>query len=230
VPEDEIGLVAPFEGADLIVMATHSRSGLDQLIKGSVANRVLQLASVPVVLVHPAPGSETQPLSKTLAQPSSLAGPANQIKLVVTLDGSLGAEVALEPAFHLAKGVGATLYLVRVVSSAEDAVLRSKQNFLKEGEIAGQDHIQREAASQYLQNFQFQLLSQGVNCVKAVLWGEPAVEIVDYAHKVKASMLVMASHIRGRIGQFFLGSVTGEVISHSQLPVLMVAIGLPNQN
>src|SRR5689334_3170522 len=59
--EDEIAVIAPFEGADLIVMATHSRAGLLGLLKGSIANRVLQLATVPVILIHPVPENENQP-------------------------------------------------------------------------------------------------------------------------------------------------------------------------
>jgi nucleotide-binding universal stress UspA family protein len=39
---------------DLIAMATHSRSGAARLLLGSVAERVLQLAGVPVLLFHAA--------------------------------------------------------------------------------------------------------------------------------------------------------------------------------
>jgi len=38
---------------DLIAMATHGRSGLSQLLAGSVANRVLERAGRPVLLVRP---------------------------------------------------------------------------------------------------------------------------------------------------------------------------------
>lgn len=233
LPEDEIALVAPFEGADLIVMATHSRSGLNQLIKGSVAVRVLQHVSVPVVLLHPVAEYETQPLSKTLSQPSSLAWESNQLKIVVALDGSLEAEVALEPAFHLAKQMEATLYLLRVVQPvipADYVMMHANQNLLKEDDIAKLDLKQMEAAGQYLQNFRSQLLSTRVKCIQTVLWGDPALEIVKYAQKIEASMLVMATHARGRVGQFLVGSVAEEVVSHSHLPVLMVTTGLPNQN
>ncbi|GHF61290.1 nucleotide-binding universal stress UspA family protein [Deinococcus metalli] len=41
--------------ADLIVMATHGRTGLAHLILGSVAERVVHGAGVPVLLVHQAP-------------------------------------------------------------------------------------------------------------------------------------------------------------------------------
>ena len=39
------------DGADLIVMGTHGRSGLSRMIIGSVADRVVRHSSVPVVLV-----------------------------------------------------------------------------------------------------------------------------------------------------------------------------------
>jgi nucleotide-binding universal stress UspA family protein len=38
--------------ADLIVMGTHGRSGFNRLLMGSVAERVIREASVPVLLLH----------------------------------------------------------------------------------------------------------------------------------------------------------------------------------
>jgi len=40
-------------GADLVVMSTHGRSGLDRWMFGSVARRVTRHSQVPVVLIHP---------------------------------------------------------------------------------------------------------------------------------------------------------------------------------
>ena len=39
--------------ADLIVMGTHGRSGLDRLVVGSVAEKVIRQSEVPVVTVRP---------------------------------------------------------------------------------------------------------------------------------------------------------------------------------
>jgi nucleotide-binding universal stress UspA family protein len=40
-------------GADLLVMATHGRSGISRWIWGSVADRLLQVSCIPVFLVRP---------------------------------------------------------------------------------------------------------------------------------------------------------------------------------
>ncbi|RQH00386.1 universal stress protein [Natrarchaeobius oligotrophus] len=52
VPQDEILEAAAEHGSDLIVVGTVGRSGLDQLIVGSVAEEVVRNASVPVVTVR----------------------------------------------------------------------------------------------------------------------------------------------------------------------------------
>jgi nucleotide-binding universal stress UspA family protein len=45
---------AKSEGADLIVMSTHGRTGLSHLLIGSVTERVVRKASCPVLSVRPA--------------------------------------------------------------------------------------------------------------------------------------------------------------------------------
>ncbi len=49
VPFEEIVKVAEEERADMIVMGTHGRSGLNRVLLGSVAERVIRLAPCPVL-------------------------------------------------------------------------------------------------------------------------------------------------------------------------------------
>jgi universal stress protein A len=51
-PAIEIALAAVDYGADLIVMATHGRSGLPHLLLGSVAEHVIRHATCPVLAVR----------------------------------------------------------------------------------------------------------------------------------------------------------------------------------
>src|SRR5690606_29647766 len=41
------------EGIDLVVMSTHGRSGIRRFLFGSVANKIMECAKVPVLLIHP---------------------------------------------------------------------------------------------------------------------------------------------------------------------------------
>jgi nucleotide-binding universal stress UspA family protein len=52
VPYEEIVGAATRESADLIVIGTHGRGGLDRALLGSVADRVIRLAPCPVVTVR----------------------------------------------------------------------------------------------------------------------------------------------------------------------------------
>lgn len=57
VPFDAIVQGAEEEGADMIVMGTHGRRGLEGLLLGSVANRVIRLAGCPVLTVRERKGA-----------------------------------------------------------------------------------------------------------------------------------------------------------------------------
>lgn len=52
MPHREILLYADREDIDLIVMGTHSRSGLDNYLLGSVTERVVRTAEIPVLTVR----------------------------------------------------------------------------------------------------------------------------------------------------------------------------------
>lgn len=56
IPHKEIVEYADSAAIDLIVMGTHGRTGLSHFLLGSVAEKVLRQASVPVLLVRMAEG------------------------------------------------------------------------------------------------------------------------------------------------------------------------------
>ena len=51
-PSKEIVRYATEEGCDLIVMGTHGRGGIDRLLLGSVAERVVRTSDAPVLTVR----------------------------------------------------------------------------------------------------------------------------------------------------------------------------------
>jgi nucleotide-binding universal stress UspA family protein len=51
-PADKLADYADHNNVDLILMATHGRSGVSRWVRGSVADRILRSASVPVLMVR----------------------------------------------------------------------------------------------------------------------------------------------------------------------------------
>jgi len=58
---DGIVWAAEREGAGLIVMSTHGRSGIGRVVLGSVADAVVRRTSLPVIIVRPTTDKETRP-------------------------------------------------------------------------------------------------------------------------------------------------------------------------
>jgi len=54
-PAEAIGNYATQHGADLILIATHGRSGVSRWARGSVADRILRSSCIPVLMIR-APG------------------------------------------------------------------------------------------------------------------------------------------------------------------------------
>ncbi|WP_049907200.1 universal stress protein [Halovivax asiaticus] len=95
-PRHEI--VAASEGADLVVMGTHGRSGIDGYLLGSVTEHVVRKTETPVVTVRE---------KATWTYPHE--------RVLVPFDGSPHARDALELATAVAADTGATLHLLGVV-------------------------------------------------------------------------------------------------------------------
>ncbi len=55
---------------------------------------------------------------------------------------------------------------------------------------------------------------------RELLHGEPAQEIVDYAHRESADLIAMPTHGYGPFRRFILGSVTAKVLHDADCPVL----------
>jgi nucleotide-binding universal stress UspA family protein len=58
IPWVEIQRFAEEEGIDLIVIATHGRTGFRHVLMGSVAEKIVRMSSVPVMAVKPQPVRE----------------------------------------------------------------------------------------------------------------------------------------------------------------------------
>lgn len=191
--------------ADLIVMSTHGRSGLGRWIYGSVADRIMRRAEVPVLLV-PA-GSEGR---WEAGQPC---------RVLVALDGSDLAREALGPASELARALSAELLLVRVVAPPS-YVYPSAYPYLDQ-----QLQAELAEAERYLEGVATELRAQGLAVARCVAVGSPASTIVGVAREQRADLIAMATHSRGGLARLVMGSVATGTVQRAEVPVLLVRPG-----
>jgi nucleotide-binding universal stress UspA family protein len=222
-PAEEILHYADEKGIDLILMATHGRSGVKRWIMGSVADKILHASNVPVWLVR-AGVTEKIRYDKW-----------PKITILVPLDGSALAEAVLPHVEVLARQTGAEPVDVVLLMVCEAAVTLGYYPPSARFETpAGAVHVmpqdyeraeiaeQKLLAEQYLARVEKRLESAGLNVRSEVLAGEPAEQIVDYGSKNPFNLIVMSTHARSGLGRWVFGSVASKVLQGASSPIFLV--------
>ena len=189
-------------------MATRGRSGIHRWLMGSVAEKVLRGATNPLLLVR---GDEE----------GKSDGAATLKSIVVPLDGSKLAEIALPRAVDLAKKLSLEIVLTRAYQiplstyGVADAAYIPNPNALM--------NVVKEEAGAYLETKVNELRQNGVEKVSSILLlGSGADEIIDLARTTPDNLIAMCTHGRSGVKRWALGSVTEKVVRHSGDPVLVV--------
>lgn len=132
--------------------------------------------------------------------------------ILVPLDGSKLAEIALPAAIELARKIDGVLCLLRVVPQMP-AVIDVPLEI---------DMVDTEEAEKYLDATSDRLSKRGIPLLLAIRHGRPAQEIMDYAVEVQANVIVMTTHGRSGVGRLAMGSVAEEVVREASCPVLLL--------
>jgi nucleotide-binding universal stress UspA family protein len=195
-------------GDVLVVMSTHGRGGLGRLMFGSVADKVLRGASVPVALVR----GGTAPQDMALHN------------ILVPLDGSRLSEEALTAAVDVAERSDAAITLVRVVEPiwAASYGAFAEGSMLAAANILDVEEQLRADARAYLDSIATRLRDNGLRVAWEVRGGRPADEIIRATETISADLIVISTHGHGGMRRFALGSVTNEVLHRGTTPVLAI--------
>jgi nucleotide-binding universal stress UspA family protein len=205
-PAESILDVADECGAVAIALATHGRGGLPRVALGSVAERLVEEALIPVLLVRAS--AAAAPKSPTLE------------RLLVPLDGSPLAERALDLAREVA-GAAGTLILVRVVPPVERPLAGTGivQSYAVDEKGTLQAIDETEA---YLRQIA-ERIHGGVAVETTACVGRAVDQILVATHEFTADLLVLSSHGRTGPDRWLLGSVADELVRRAQVPVLLVS-------
>lgn len=193
---------------DLIIMATHGRSGITRWWMGSVAEKVISEATSPVLLVRSKRPSKTGTTGKLRFLH----------KILVPLDSSEIGESALPYVETLAINSQASVNLLQIVSppsTVESSLLGGPdwRNFIKS---------MRNAGENYLKSINSRLSDSGIKSTYEVVTGDPADKIVEYAEDKRISLIAMSTHGRTGLARWVLGSVADKVLHGARTPILLV--------
>jgi nucleotide-binding universal stress UspA family protein len=210
---------------DLIVLCSHGYTGMTRWILGSVAEKVSQLAPVPVLVLREDGPVPVPPLPQE-------GGP---LRVLIPLDGSVRAQAAIIPAAQLIAALSApaqgALHLTRVVALPAGAYLsqREREAILQQ-------------AQQYLSSLADQmregLLASPIADLKlSITWSVTidtdiaagiirAAEQGEHAEGIgvfdSSQVIAMATQGYSGLQWWVMGSITQRVLHGTRLPLLIV--------
>jgi nucleotide-binding universal stress UspA family protein len=221
--------VADSSHADLIVMCSHGYSGITRWALGSVAEKVIHHASIPVLLLReggPVPGSE-------------LASAERALRVLVPLDGSANAKAALEPAAQVIAALSApqpaVMQLLRVATASESDTISGEEDAAEQENApskarrylsATASHIGEGLIAPAVAAHHLKLtwtVAVHAEVAAAILReAEDGVSMFESENLEGCDLIAMATHGRGGFQRLAMGSVTEQVLHATRLPMLIV--------
>jgi nucleotide-binding universal stress UspA family protein len=200
-PAQRILEVVTQEAADLLVVGTHGRTGLERIVLGSVADRMVRQATCPVLTARSTPGS----------------GPRREIRRIsYATDFSPTARAAWPWVVGIAQATDAEVDLVHVTFEpvadhhlSAEAIGRMAQLLHDQGRIEAERFLERSP-----------LPPERVHV--RLPHGVPGEQIVRRAQEQAADLVVMGTHGWSGVVRWMLGSVAHHVIQTAPCPVLTI--------
>jgi nucleotide-binding universal stress UspA family protein len=198
-PAEEILDFAEGQDVDIIVVGSLGKSGIKRFVLGSVSEKVVRHAKVPVLVVRER--KEEKPHKKIL----------------IATDGSKAAENAADYGIEIAKWHGAKVYAVYVIDITFSDSIMMDEAWVK-NTYEQLEKIGRKAISDLEEDAK----AAGIEAESILLKGNPAKEILDIAEEQEVDMIVVGSIGKSGVQNFLLGGTSGKVSRNSKIPVLVV--------
>lgn len=199
---DSILSFAQAQKVDLIVMGTHGRRGFDRLMLGSVTDRVMRMASCPVLAVR-------NPPHDSMAAGKESDYVHHLSRILFCADFSKNSERALNYALSGTAEYGAELTMLHV--------LEEVPSLAKTEEALA-------AATEQLNKLIPPEVRKTLKIKTAVRIGKPYREIIQFALEEQTDLVAMGVRGRGALDRAVFGSTTYRVMQLGPCPVFAVHV------
>jgi nucleotide-binding universal stress UspA family protein len=196
---------------DLIIMGSHGRTALKNLVFGSVTQFVLATSHVPVLV---------------LRKPEAPQG--ESLRVGIALDGSAYGEAAadLVLARRALFGPQPEITLLHAVESRVGALLPADRpdEGLSLPTPTAIEAAQRAAFDAVVAPIRERFAGAGIKVKEAFIVGPAAEQIAAFATAAPLDILVLGSHGRGALTSALMGSVAWSIAARCSTPLLMVRL------
>lgn len=190
--------IAKEKKADLVMLGTYGRRGLNRLLMGSVTSQVVVNSPVDVLVVK-------KPCTECTGEYKSI---------LVPFDGSPSSQKALERACHLSKIDNAEIKILYVIPRYEEMVEFFKSSSIKKSLF--------QEAQKIIDTAKGITSKIGVSVKDEIQEGNAAEKIVETSKKLKNDLIVMGSYGYTGVNKAIIGSTAERVIINSVCPILVV--------
>jgi nucleotide-binding universal stress UspA family protein len=208
IPSEELLAAAKAEDSDLVVVGTKGKTGLEHVLVGSTAERVIRTAPCPVLAVRTERGEGEG------GGPDPCRGVSLE-RILVPIDFSDCSLDALEYAVQVARRSRASIRLFHVLEPVSYGLDFSLLHVAKREKI-------REVIGERLSGLAKALAAAQVPTDVELHGGLPSDSILDGAKTMPADLIVMGTHGRRGLSHTLSGSVAEAVLRRSSCPVLTV--------
>ncbi len=188
-------------GAALVVVGSHGRTGIQRMLLGSVAERVVRFAHSPVLVARSGP-LEGPVVTGTDLSEAARPGLVEAARLAAASKSELIVLYVLSAGWFGRSGVGVSPAALAEAMSGSSAFTEATQALDAEIALATRD--------------------LDVKVTREVTIGDPAAVLVQRAEDVKARLVVTATHGRTGLRRALIGSVAERIVRLAHTSVLVV--------
>jgi len=196
---------------DLIIICTHGRGGLRQIMFGSIAQQVVEAGRTPVLIIRP---------------PAATLRPGERIQtLLAAADNVPEHGQGLLTALKFAQSIKARVHVIGVVPTM--GTLTGKHattgKFLPATTYQVLEMAEKELEISLRQKIE-PFSKTGADVSLQIDRGDPASVIAKTAEAVAADIIILGTHGKAGTKAFWSGSMAAKVIKQTLRPLLLVPV------